>query len=106
VKVGGRKLYEAARRGQELEAAPRAIHVEHFDVLRRRGDDVDVRVVCGGGTYVRVLAADVGTALGCGAHLTALRRSAIGPFTVETATSPGEPGEPLPLERAVTHLPR
>ena len=59
-----------------------------------------------GGTYVRVLAADVGEALGCGAHLTALRRTAIGPFSVADARPPDDPGEPQPLERAVAHLPR
>ena len=75
VKVGGRKLYDAARKGEHLEAEPRPVHVDRFDVLTRRGDDVDVRIICGGGTYVRVLAADVGAALGCGAHLTALRRT-------------------------------
>ncbi len=105
VKVGGRKLYDAARKGEHLEAEPRPVHVDRFDVLTRRGDDVDVRIICGGGTYVRVLAADVGAALGCGAHLTTLRRTAIGTFRVEEATSPGHPGEPLPLARAVQHLP-
>lgn len=105
VKVGGRKLYEAARKGETLEAQPRPIHVERFDVLARRGDDVDVLIVCGGGTYVRVLAADVGTALGCGAHLTALRRTAIGPFEADAATPPDQPGAPLPLAHAVGHLP-
>ena len=60
VKVGGRKLYEAARKGESLRAEPRPIHVDRFDVLERRGDEVDMLIVCGGGTYVRVLAADVG----------------------------------------------
>ncbi|HEY6567985.1 MAG TPA: tRNA pseudouridine(55) synthase TruB [Actinomycetota bacterium] len=105
VKVGGRKLYDAARQGETLEAEPRPIHVERFDVRARRGDDVDVLIICGGGTYVRVLAADVGSALGCGAHLTALRRTAIGPFEADAATPPDRPGEPLPLARAVGHLP-
>ena len=106
VKVGGRKLYEAARKGQELEAAPRPIRVDAFDLVDRRGDDVDFRVVCSSGTYVRVLLADVGRALGCGAHLTRLRRTRIGPFEVAEATPPTAPGEPLPVERAVGHLPR
>jgi len=105
VKVGGRKLYEAARKGEVLEAAPRPITVDRFEVLARRHDDVDVVITCGGGTYVRVLAADVGVALGCGAHLTALRRTAIGPFEVANATDPDDPGTPLPIERAVVHLP-
>ncbi|MDP9329751.1 MAG: tRNA pseudouridine(55) synthase TruB [Actinomycetota bacterium] len=106
VSVGGRRLYDAARKGQTLEAAPRQIHVDTFDLLARRGDEVDFRVICGGGTYVRVLAADVGAAVGCGAHLTRLRREAIGLFGVAQATPPQEPGSPLPVEVAVTHLPR
>lgn len=105
VKVGGRKLYDAARRGEAIEAAPRPIRVDRFDVRGRRGDDVDVTVVCGGGTYVRVLAADVGAALGCGAHLVALRRTAIGSFDVAEARPPDDPGPPKPIARAVSHLP-
>jgi tRNA pseudouridine55 synthase len=106
VSVGGRRLYDAARKGLTLKAAARQIHVYAFDLLARNGDDVDFRVICGGGTYVRVLAADVGAALGCGAHLTRLRREAIGPFEAVHATPPQDPGSPLPLEVAVGHLPR
>jgi tRNA pseudouridine55 synthase len=106
VKVGGRKLYEAARAGEELRAEPRPIHVETFEMTGRRGDDVEFLAVCSGGTYVRVLAAEVGSELGCGAHLTRLRRTAIGGFGVEEATSPEDPGTPLAVERAVAHLPR
>jgi tRNA pseudouridine55 synthase len=105
VKVAGRKLYDAARKGEALEAAPRPIRVDRFEVLDRRGDEADVLVVCSGGTYVRVLAADVGATLGCGAHLTALRRTAIGAFTVDDATSPDDPGVPAPIARAIEHLP-
>ena len=106
VKVGGRKLYEAARKGEALEAPGRPINVEEFDLVARRGGEVDFRVVCGGGTYVRVLAADVGAAVGSGAHLTRLRRTRIGSFEIAAALPPEEPGAPLPIERAVAHLPR
>ena len=105
VKVGGRKLYEEARAGRPAEAPPRAIRVEAFDVTAFDGRDVGFRVTCSGGTYVRVLAADLGRSLGCGAHLVALRRTHIGPFDVLAASPPGE-GEALPVERAVAHLPR
>jgi tRNA pseudouridine55 synthase len=104
VKFGGRKLYEAARKGDALEAPARRIRVEAFEVSAFDGRDVDVRITCSGGTYVRVLVADVGRALGCGAHLVRLRRTAIGPFRVEDARPPGV-GEPLPIERAIGHLP-
>ncbi len=106
VKVGGRKLYEAARKGESLTGEPRPIRVDAFDVLSFDGRDVGFRVTCSSGTYVRVLAADVGSALGCGAHLTELRRTAIGPFHVRDAVPPDRPGTPRPPEVAVAHLPR
>lgn len=106
VKVGGRKLYEAARRGEALEAEPRPIRVDAFDILEVEEAAFGFRVTCSSGTYVRVLVADVGTALGCGAHLVRLRRTRIGPFRVDDARPPGEPGDPLPLELGVAHLPR
>ena len=106
VKVGGRKLYEAARRGEVLEAPPRLVRVDAFELTSFDGREAGFRVTCSSGTYVRVLAADVGAALGCGAHLTGLRRTRIGPFEVAGARPPDAPGEPLPVERAVAHLPR
>ncbi|MEX0754229.1 MAG: tRNA pseudouridine(55) synthase TruB [Actinomycetota bacterium] len=105
VKVGGRKLYEAARAGERLEADARPIHVERFAVTRFEAPDIDFRVTCSSGTYVRVLLADVGDRLGCGAHLTRLVRTRIGPFAIEDATPPDDPGAPLPMDRAVAHLP-
>ncbi|HZN43296.1 MAG TPA: tRNA pseudouridine(55) synthase TruB [Actinomycetota bacterium] len=106
VKVGGRKLYEAARAGEQLEAEPRPIRVDAFDLLGFDSPDATFRVACSTGTYVRVLAADVGAALSCGAHLTSLRRTAIGPFRASDASPPEGPGDPLPAEDAVRHLPR
>lgn len=106
VKVGGRKLYEAARKGEELEAPPRPIVVSAFDVIAYEPPEFAFRVVCSSGTYVRVLVADVGTVLGCGAHLARLRRTAIGPFGVADASPPDALGPTLPVERAVAHLPR
>ncbi len=106
VKVGGRKLYEAARKGEHLQAAARIVRVDRFELRSRDGADVAFVCEVSGGTYVRVLAADVGGALGVGAHLTSLRRTAIGPFEVRDARSPQDPGVPLPAARAVAHLPR
>jgi tRNA pseudouridine55 synthase len=106
VKVGGRKLYEAARAGERLEAEPRPINVDAFDLLSFEPPDATFRVVCSGGTYVRVLAADVGAAVSTGAHLTTLRRTAIGPYRAEDAVTPDAVQEPLPVEAAVGHLPR
>ena len=106
VKVGGRKLYEAAREGESLEAEPRPIRIDAFDLVSYEAPDATFRVTCSGGTYVRVLAADVGAALSCGAHLASLRRTAIGPYSVDDAIAPDGAGEPLPLDAAVGHLPR
>ena len=105
VKVGGRKLYEAARAGEAVEAPPRRIRVDRFELLGIEGSELAFEVACSSGTYVRVLVADVGAALGSGAHLTRLRRTAIGPFLVEDAVPPDRAVAPLPLERAVAHLP-
>jgi tRNA pseudouridine55 synthase len=104
VKVGGRKLYEAARRGDVLEPPARPIRVDAFEVTGFDGRDLEVQITCSGGTYVRVLVADVGRTLGCGAHLVRLRRTAIGSFRVEVARPPNA-ARPEPIERAVQHLP-
>ncbi|WP_420454415.1 tRNA pseudouridine(55) synthase TruB [Rubrivirga sp.] len=85
IKKGGERLYKKARRGEAVEIEPRPTTVYSFEVTGRRGDDVDVRVECSKGTYVRSLAHDLGQALGVGGHLVALRREAIGPFEVSEA---------------------
>jgi tRNA pseudouridine55 synthase len=86
VKVGGRKAYEMARQGEEVELAPRKITVHHLEVLEWAPPEVVVDVHCSSGTYVRSLANDLGTALGCGAYLVGLRRTKSGRFTLRDAT--------------------
>jgi len=105
VKVGGEALYRAARRGEEVEAPPRHVHVASFGVTSFDGRDVGFACTVSSGTYVRVLAADAGAALGCGAHLIALRRTRVGPFAIGEAVSLHDLGSPLPVEQAVRHLP-
>jgi tRNA pseudouridine55 synthase len=104
VKVGGERLYKAARRGEAVEASPRRVRVDSFDLIRFDPPRFDFVVECSSGTYVRSLVADVGSKLGSGAHLSALRRTAIGPFRVGDASPPESPGSLLPLDRAVEHL--
>jgi tRNA pseudouridine55 synthase len=104
VKFQGQRLYRAARRGENVEAAPRTVHVERFQLRRFDPPRFDFEVECSSGTYVRSLVADVGHDVGSGAHLERLRRRAIGPFRVEEASSPDEPWPVHPVERAVEHL--
>ena len=87
VKVGGVRAYKRARAGETVELAARPVTVAAFDLLARRGADVDVHVACSTGTYVRALARDLGAALGVGAHLTALRRTRVGSFGVDRAVT-------------------
>jgi tRNA pseudouridine55 synthase len=87
LKHEGRALYEYARAGVEVERAPRAITVHAIDVLSFERDTLVLDVRCSKGTYVRTLAEDIGAALGCGAHLAALRRTASGALTLERATT-------------------
>jgi tRNA pseudouridine55 synthase len=88
VKKGGVPLYKLARRGEEVEREPRTVHVESIRLLRYEPPDLEVEVVCSPGTYVRVLAQDLGRVLGCGGHLADLRRTRNGPFTIEMAATP------------------
>jgi tRNA pseudouridine55 synthase len=91
IKIAGRRAYELARAGEDVELAPRRVTVSRFDVLdtRRAADvvDLDVVVDCSSGTYIRALARDLGAALGTGGHLTALRRTRIGAFRVSDAVT-------------------
>jgi len=87
IKVDGKRAYARARAGETVELAARPVQVSTFSLLARRGDELDVAVTCSTGTYVRALARDLGTALGVGAHLTALRRTRIGGFGVDGAHS-------------------
>ena len=85
VRIDGRRLYELARRGVEIERAPRTIVVHAAELLGFESPTARIRVRCGKGTYIRSLAADLGDVLGVGAHLTALRRTRVGPFGVAQA---------------------
>lgn len=91
IKVDGERAYARARAGEDVQLAARPVTVSRFAILARRdiadGEfvDLDVEVECSSGTYIRALARDLGAALGVGGHLTALRRTRVGPFTLEHA---------------------
>ncbi|HEX2272256.1 MAG TPA: tRNA pseudouridine(55) synthase TruB [Acidimicrobiales bacterium] len=109
VKVGGRRLHELARSGLHVERAGRPVVVHRLDVAPGEGPGVfRLSLDCSSGTYVRSLAADLGGALGGGAHLRRLRRTAVGPFAVADARPLDEvgPDDVLPPVRAVAHLAR
>jgi tRNA pseudouridine55 synthase len=89
IKVDGRRAYDLMRAGEEVQLRARTVTVSRFDVVSERRAsgflDLDVVVDCSSGTYIRALARDLGGALGVGGHLTALRRTRIGPFGIEAA---------------------
>ena len=90
IKHDGQPLYKLARKGVEVERKARTITIASLDVLAFRAGasaEVDIRLACSKGTYVRSLAEDLGTALDCGAHVSALRRTAAGPFTLEDSVT-------------------
>jgi tRNA pseudouridine55 synthase len=104
IKIGGERLYAKARRGEEVERAPRPIVIHELELLGFAGGErplATLAVVCSGGTYVRSLAADLGRALGTLAHLASLRRTAVGRFTEAEAQTLEELAEPGRLEAAV-----
>jgi len=90
IKKDGKRLYEHARKGEEVEIAARKTTIHEFELTRIALPEVDFRVVCSKGTYIRSLAYDYGIALNSGAHLTALRRTKIGEFDVVNAISPND----------------
>ena len=96
IKKDGVRLYEHARAGVEVEIASRKTHINEFEITRIALPEIDFRVVCSKGTYIRSLANDFGKALNSGAHLSALRRTKIGDFDVENAVS---------IENFITALP-
>jgi tRNA pseudouridine55 synthase len=88
VKIGGERAYDLARDGEVVELAARPIEIHHIELVDTPDPDHSVLAAeCGKGTYVRALARDMGRALGCFGHVTALRRTAVGPFTEQIATA-------------------
>ena len=88
IKKDGKRLYEHARKGETVEIAARKVSIREFEITRIALPEIDFRVTCSKGTYIRSLAFDFGKALNSGGHLTALRRTKIGDYSVENALSP------------------
>jgi tRNA pseudouridine55 synthase len=117
IKQGGERLYVKARRGDSVEAPPREVEIHRLELRARQGDRLQLFVECGSGTYIRSLAADLGERLGCGAHLTALRRLWVEPFLAPAMVTLPELKQAaaegpaaldallLPLAAGLAHLP-
>ncbi|MEK6551155.1 MAG: tRNA pseudouridine(55) synthase TruB [Pseudomonadota bacterium] len=115
IKQGGRALYELAREGIEVEREPRRVTIHELQLLKLDGDELELEMSCSKGTYVRTLAHELGEMLGCGAHVTALRRLSVGNLSIDRAVTLDElealsgPGERaarlLPPEQALEFLP-
>jgi len=87
-KVGGRKLYELARKGIAIEREPVPINVYGIELLSYQWPSLKIKVKCSSGTYIRSLAGDIGARLGCGAYLEELKRTAIGRYRLEDSYDP------------------
>lgn len=85
IKFGGKKLYELARRGIEIERKPRKIRIEELRLIRFSPPHIEFYLKCSKGTYVRTLASDIGRRLGCFGHISQIKRIAVGPFRIEEA---------------------
>lgn len=108
IKYQGKPLYKIARRGGTVEIQPRSIHISRYQLLDCGVDWLDVEIACSKGTYIRSLATDLGEALGCGAHVTALRRLSVGGFTLDqTLPLDALDGATtlLPVDQCIQHLP-
>jgi tRNA pseudouridine55 synthase len=108
VKIEGERAYARARRGETVEPAPRAVEIRELEIVEAAMPDLRFRATVSGGTYLRSLARDMGAQLGCGAHLAALRRTAVGPLRLDDAVAP-EAVTPAAVQDAailVAHLPR
>lgn len=88
VKKDGVPLHKMAREGREVERTPKRVRIDRFELVKFDPPHLEIEVDCAGGTYVRVLASDLGERLGCGAHLADLRRTRSGPFGIELAATP------------------
>ncbi len=115
LKRDGRPLYELARQGIEVPREARRVTIHAIECLEFSGDVVRLRVACSKGTYIRVLAADIGAALGCGAHLTALRRTRVADLSLDGAVTLAElealpederAGRLAPVDALLQSLPR
>lgn len=104
VKIEGKRAYDYARNGQEVELKPKLLVIDEIEVLRFENPVLHIRVVCSKGTYIRALARDIGTALGSGAHLTALQRTRIGEISINNCMDVNELLDKIETEMLKTNI--
>lgn len=114
LKHQGKRLYELARQGIEVERKPRRVRIARYELIERAGDELEFEIECSSGTYVRTLIDDLGQALGCGAHVILLRRLGVEPFDdpdmhtlteLESMTSEERDATLIPVDAALTRWP-
>jgi tRNA pseudouridine55 synthase len=112
IHVGGQRAYDLARRGERVELPERPVRIDRIELIRHDGFDLELIIDCGSGTYIRSIARDLGERLGVGGYMTALCRTAVGPFALESAVAlDAWDAEPEPISRlldltkALTTLP-
>lgn len=112
IKRNGQPLYKLARKGETVERPARSVTIHELEIVSRAGNDVTLRIGCSTGTYIRSLVHDLGELLGCGGHVTMLRRTAVGDFSAETAlpldqlTPDTISQQLLPVDSGIHHIPR
>ena len=101
IKVNGKRAYDMARQGQQVELQAKPLHIHELELVSFDAAtmQLDLRIVCSKGTYIRALALDIGQALGSGAHLTALRRTRVGYFTAARCFDPNQLPDDLKQEK-------
>lgn len=108
IKKDGRPLYDYARRGEAVDVQPRQVTIQSISIAKAAGEnDRKMTVICGGGTYIRSLAHDLGQAVGCGGHIIELRRTGAGRFSVDQAVDLEQisPNDLIPLSEALSPMP-
>lgn len=104
IKSEGKRAYKLAREGKLVRLPARIVHIEQLSVIKFESPCVTLKITCSAGTYVRTLAHDLGQTLGCGAHLAALRRTVVGPFSIRQAHTPSELEKEFHAGRGGSHV--
>lgn len=98
-KVDGKRAYNLARKGKDVELKPKTLVIDSIELLSFRPTEIKIRVVCSKGTYIRALARDIGAALGSGGHLTALRRTRVGDYSIDNSLTIDQAAELIRIAR-------